>query len=268
MPLTGYTIPRSPTGRSSLVPYPPWHYIGDFLVVEYWADPDKAVSVLPQGLDPHPGPGRCALVFADWQSCSASGGELLDPSRSQYKECFVVVNALLDGEEVTTCPFIWVDRDFALTRGWLQGFPKKLGSIWVTRTFGLDSPADPGVQAGRDVRRHLRRLRAARRRGDRDAGAPLRDGPDPQRPADRQRAPLRPARGGAPRRPGRARARRARAAATASISPIWEGSATLELFGSDHEEHDLLAPVRVGKGFRFTFGYTVDDQEIVKDIRA
>ena len=34
MPLTGYTIPRSPTGRSSLVPYPPWHYVGDFLVVE------------------------------------------------------------------------------------------------------------------------------------------------------------------------------------------------------------------------------------------
>ena len=123
MPLTGYTIPRSPEGRASLVPYPPWHYVGDFLVVEYWADPEKAVSVLPKGLEPHPDPGRCAAVFADWQSCSAGGSELLDPSRSQYKEAFIVVNALLDGEEVTTCPFIWVDRDFALTRGWLQGFP-------------------------------------------------------------------------------------------------------------------------------------------------
>ena len=26
--------------------------------------------------------------------------------------------------------------------------------------------------------------------------------------------------------------------------------------------------MRIGKGFRFTFGYTVDDQEIVKDLRA
>jgi acetoacetate decarboxylase len=43
---------------------------------------------------------------------------------------------------------------------------------------------------------------------------------------------------------------------------------TLDLFGAAHEEHDLLAPVRIGKGFRFTFGYTVDDQEIVKDLRA
>ena len=179
-----------PAGRASIVPYPPWHYVGDFLVVEYWADPEKAVSVLPEGLDPHPDPGRCAAVFADWQSCSESGGELIDPSRSQYKEVFLVVNALLDGEEVTTCPFIWVDRDFALTRGWLQGFPKKLGSIWITRTFGLESPADPGVEAGRDVRRHLRRLRAAGRRGDGHARAALGGRADPQRPADRQRAPL------------------------------------------------------------------------------
>ena len=49
---------------------------------------------------------------------------------------------------------------------------------------------------------------------------------------------------------------------------MWEGSATLDLFGAPHEEHDLLAPVKIGKGFRFTFGYTVDDQEIVKDLRA
>src|SRR3954469_12107342 len=52
------------------------------------------------------------------------------------------------------------------------------------------------------------------------------------------------------------------------LSPVWEGSATLDLFGSEHEEHDLLTPVKIGKGFRFTFGYTVDDQEIVKDLRG
>ena len=68
MAVTGYTIPRSPSGRASIVPYPPWHYVGDFLVVEYWADPEKAASVLPKGLDPHPDAGRCAAVFADWQS--------------------------------------------------------------------------------------------------------------------------------------------------------------------------------------------------------
>ena len=43
------------------------------------------------------------------------------------------------------------------------------------------------------------------------------------------------------------------------ISPIWEGNATLELFGAPNEEHTALAPLRMGKGFRFTFAYTVDD---------
>src|SRR4051795_6922960 len=148
MTLRGFTIPRTPSGRASLVPAPPWSYVGDFLVVDYWADPDAVTSLLPPGLEPHPDPGRCAAIFVDWQSCSASGEELLDPARSQYHEFFIVVNALLDGEEITTCPFIWVDQDFALARGWIQGFPKKLGDIWMTRTFGLDCAADPGVRAG------------------------------------------------------------------------------------------------------------------------
>ena len=54
MTLQGYTIPRTPGGRASLVPAPPWHYVGDFLVVDFHADPEAASSVLPEGLEPHP----------------------------------------------------------------------------------------------------------------------------------------------------------------------------------------------------------------------
>ena len=145
MTLQGYTIPRTATGRSSLVPRPPWHYVGTFLVVDYWADPDAVRAVLPEGLDPHPDTGRCAAVFADWQSFSEGGDELLDPSRSHYKEFYLVVNALLDGEPVTTCTFIWVDQDFAMARGWIQGFPKKLGTVWMTRTYGVATRAAPAI---------------------------------------------------------------------------------------------------------------------------
>src|SRR6185436_8393814 len=148
MSLKGYTIPRTTEGRSSLVPPPPWHYVGNFLVVDFWADPDAAVALLPEGLEPHDDPGRCSAVVAEWQGFSETGDELVDPSRSQYREAYVVVNALLDGEEVTTCPYCWVDQDFALVRGWIQGFPKKLGEVWMTRTYGLGGPADPGLVAG------------------------------------------------------------------------------------------------------------------------
>ena len=83
-----------------------------------------------------------------WQSFSEGGSELLDPSRSHYKEFYLVVNALLDGEPVTTCTFIWVDQDFAMARGWIQGFPKKLGEVWMTRTYALACRAAPGIRDG------------------------------------------------------------------------------------------------------------------------
>ncbi len=59
-----------------------------------------------------------------------------------------MVNAMLGNELVTTCPYIWVDRDFALVRGWIQGFPKKLASIQMTRSFGLDCKAEGRTFAG------------------------------------------------------------------------------------------------------------------------
>ena len=89
-----YSLPRSPEGRASLVPPPPWHYVGDFLVLEFWADPDAVAAVLPPGLEPFAeDPGRAAALFVDWQSCTGGRDELVDPARSQYREFFIVVNA-------------------------------------------------------------------------------------------------------------------------------------------------------------------------------
>ena len=260
--IEGYSLPLSPGGKASLVPAPPWHYVGDFLVIEYWADPDAVAATLPAGLDPHPDPGRCAAIFADWQSCSADRSELLDPSRSQYKEFFVVVNALLEGEEVTTCPYVWVDRDFALARGWIQGFPKKLGSIWITRHHGLESPADPGLAAGATYggtcAAYERRLAQGTVTLEHVSAA----GPTHNAPPIvnvRHFARLEAGRHDEPAVHELARS----TSRDRVVSEIWEGSATLELFGAEHEELGALAPVRIGRGFRFAFGYTVDDVAIV-----
>ena len=39
-------------------------------------------------------------------------------------------------------------NDAALARGWAQGFPKKLGSIFQTRTYAAPSPAASPVKPG------------------------------------------------------------------------------------------------------------------------
>jgi acetoacetate decarboxylase len=146
--LKGFFPPRSPQGKASLVPAPPWHYSGDVLTIEYRTDPDRVAELLPEGVEPAAeDPGAVAIIWADWQSCSDSGEELLDPVRSQYKECFVVVRCRYGGETYSRCVYIWVDKDFALARGWYQGYPKKIGSIWMTRPVSVGR-AGPRLGAG------------------------------------------------------------------------------------------------------------------------
>ena len=234
-------------------------------MIDFWADPLAATSLLPAGLEPHPDAGRCAAVFADWQSCSEQGDELLDPVRSHYREFYLVVNALLHGEEVTTCPFIWVDQDFALARGWIQGFPKKLGEVWMTKAYAVACRAAPGVRAhsafgatcsarGRQISRARVTLERPSEEGSQHAAPPIVNVRYFPRLAaghhdDPQVHEL-----------VRARSR------DRVVSEVWEGEARLELFSAPGEEHTALAPLKLDRGYRFTFAYTVDDLETVKEL--
>jgi len=61
--------------------------------------------------------------------------------------------------------YIWVETDFALVRGWHQGYPKKLGSIWMTRPVrvGKAGPRlEPGGRFGATLSAGDRRLIEAR----------------------------------------------------------------------------------------------------------
>ena len=49
-------------------------------------------------------------------------------------------------------------------------------------------------------------------------------------------------------------------------STVYAGEATLNIHEARGEEHHILAPVEVGRGYRFTFAYTVDDLETVKEL--
>jgi hypothetical protein len=132
--MKGFFYPRSATGKSSLIPPPPWHYSGDLLTVEFRTDPKRVAELLPAPLTPaDDDPGAVALIWADWQSCGDTREELLDPVRAQYKEAFAVVRCRFEGRTYSRCIYIWVDKDFALLRGIHQGYPKKLGSIHMTR---------------------------------------------------------------------------------------------------------------------------------------
>jgi acetoacetate decarboxylase len=163
--LRGFFYPRTATGQASLLPPPPWYYSGDLLTVEYRTGPENVAALLPAPLTPaQHDPGAVALIWADWQSCGASRDELLDPVRAQYKEAFAVVRCEFGGRTYSRCAFIWVDKDFALLRGIHQGYPKKLGSIHLTRPHPLPQAAPqlaPGGRFGATLAAADRRLAQA-----------------------------------------------------------------------------------------------------------
>ncbi|MCE7002844.1 acetoacetate decarboxylase family protein [Kibdelosporangium philippinense] len=161
---SGFFYPKTATGASSLIPSPPWHYSGDLLTVEYRTNPDRVRELLPEPLElAEEDPGAVALIWADWQSCSDSRDELLDPVRSQYKEAFVVVRCRYQGTTYSRCVYIWVDKDFAIARGIHQGYPKKFGSIHLTRPhpYGPAPKLEAGARFGATLAAADRRLAQA-----------------------------------------------------------------------------------------------------------
>lgn len=146
--MSGFLFPKTPSGKSSLIPEPPWHYSGEMLTVEYRTHPDRVAELLPEGATlAADDPGAVALIWADWQSAGDTLEETLDPVRSQYKEVFAVIRCQWEGEPWSRCPYIWVDKDFALVRGYHQGYPKKLVDIWMTRPITIGR-AGPRLEAG------------------------------------------------------------------------------------------------------------------------
>lgn len=129
----GYSLPLSPSGLSSMITPPPWHFTGDVVMVDYRVDPAAAERFLPPGLSLGADPGAAAAVFADWQWCSDSGTELAEPARCQFGEFLIFLACEYRGAPMVRCPYAWVDQPVPMARGWIQGMPKQLGVVHQTR---------------------------------------------------------------------------------------------------------------------------------------
>ncbi|MER7213424.1 MULTISPECIES: enduracididine biosynthesis enzyme MppR [Streptosporangium] len=129
----GYTLPLSPSGRSSMITKPPWHFSGDVIMVDYRVDPDAAAGFLPPELTLGPDPGAAAAVFAEWQWCSDDGAELADPGRCGFTEFLILIACAYRGRRLARCPYAWVDKAVPLVRGWIQGMPKQFGEVHQIR---------------------------------------------------------------------------------------------------------------------------------------
>jgi acetoacetate decarboxylase len=264
MTLKGFTIPLTAQGKSALATNPPWHYSSDCIAVEYWANPDAIQALLPPGLTADPqSKGRAFFWFLDWQF-TGSNDELTDPARYQYREAFVLVEAVFDGKPVNYCPYIFVDNDAALARGWSQGFPKKLGSVYQTRTFFAPSaaaaPLAKGSRFGASVAAHGERLATARIQLE----DPIKDPSTVfNRPTVMRRYFPQLAAGRWDNPP--VDELTLSLTDDLAIVNVWAGKAELGIPEVQGEDMHLIAPLRVGRGYRLGMAYSVTDLRILKN---
>ncbi|GAC27259.1 MAG: acetoacetate decarboxylase [Bermanella sp.] len=146
--MANFYYPRTASGKAAILPPVPWHYSGELITLEYRTDVEAVRALLPEGIElADEDPGAVAMIWADWQSCSDDFNEILDPARGQYKEAFMVVRCKYQGKTYSRCVFIWVDKEFAVIRGQHQGYPKKLGSIQMSRPVNVGK-AGPRLEVG------------------------------------------------------------------------------------------------------------------------
>jgi acetoacetate decarboxylase len=265
--LKGFNYPLTPKGMSTLNPPPPWYYSADFLSIEFWADPSAVTMILPTGLDPDPKvEGHANALFYDWQF-SGSSDEFLDPARYQYREFFILVDALFEGRPVAYCPYIFVDNDAALARGWTQGYPKRLGSVFQTRYYAATGKAGPSLATGSRFAGSLSAGGQRLAEGVVTLTEPLKDlavlggravvnllhqprlaAGMHDKPAIHQLVENVPH--------------------DITIEQAWVGDGTLTLPVVRGEELSDLAPNRCGKGIRASMAYIVDDLKTLKQMTS
>lgn len=262
--LNGFVVPLTPQGQSTLVPPPPWHYSSECIAIEYWTDPLAIAAMLPPGLvADEASNGRAFFWFLDWQF-TAANDELTDPARYQYREAFILVEARYGSMAVNYCPYIFVDNDAALARGWIQGFPKKLGSIFQTRSFAAGSPAAAplakGSRFGASVAAHGQRIATGRLQLEEAVADPTTVF---NRPTTIRRYFPQLAASGQHQPPVDE--------LTLSLvdnlvfADVWAGTAELSIPAVEGEDLHTLKPLRVGRGYRLGMAYSVSDLRILEN---
>ena len=175
-----------------------------------------------------------------------------------------MVDAMYRDLPVMWCPYIFVDTDAALARGWTQGFPKKMGGISQTRSFSAAGPAASplasGSRFGASLSAHGQRLA--------EACVTLR------KPVENGLSLLRrptvllryfPRLGAGYLDKPAVNELAMSITDNLTVAGAWIGEGELNFPDVNGEELHALAPNRIESGFRYSLSYSVSDLKILED---
>ena len=252
--LKGYTLPLTPKGRSCLVEPPPWYYGGEVLQLVFRTDEQRAAELIPPPLEAGPNPGQGIVWFVEWVSVSEANPDLafINPERAVYRECLVMLQCSFRGDPGYIVPYIWVDNDFTLMRGFVQGFPKKLARIYLTKLSELN-PKVGGKRVGAKMKgiceAHGERITEGSlvftRRAEPSEVPPVKfylmrhfpNMEDPSKPVVHEIV--------------------SSVVSDVKVADVWKGDAELAFSKSEVEEVASLAPLEMLGGFYHSMGLTI-----------
>lgn len=131
-----FTIPITPSGKSSVAAGPPWFFGADVIHVEYHVDEEQFLPFLPPFLEIDPmDPARVQLAFCNMSAVSLQNSQqyYLTPNDVNFNECLIKLRVRAGSASGWFVSHSWVTNDVSLVRGFIQGFPKRLGNVAMTK---------------------------------------------------------------------------------------------------------------------------------------
>lgn len=145
--MSGATHFLTPSGKASLVDDSAYGWGADVLAAYFRCDPERLQKLLPGSLIV--ADGTCMTYFGSFHSVSEDkpNAILTNPAGGVYCEAAFSIACTHNGKAGYFPVFVWVDREWSLVRGWLNGYPKKLGQISIARPHALN-PIAGGLKVG------------------------------------------------------------------------------------------------------------------------
>jgi acetoacetate decarboxylase len=260
--LKGFTHFQTPSGRSSLVDEGPFHWGIDYVTVYFKGVKETLQTLLPEGLSIADGMGMAYI--GDFVSVSERSPETiyLDPAQTIYHEAAIGVACNYQGRPGLYFIFMWVDRDWSLIRGWLNGYPKKMADeIAMTKLHPLN-PLTGGIKIGSNLSgyatRHGQRIFTVRvkitRKGTAEDvtkfgstyGLRLFPATDSTQTQVRELVEVKKS--------------------AAVVDDVWVGDGELSFGTPLGEELDLLGPLAIKYGCSYRTGFTISGAKVLAKI--
>jgi hypothetical protein len=130
-------------GDTSAIEKGPWHYGADYVTVYFSGNPTKMKEMVPPPFNVTDGTGLAYVCEIVSVSDSDAGMVSRHPERTLYQEAAIGLKCQAANKQGVFYPVMWVSTEWALLRGLLNGYQKRLAdTISLTKLH----PLNPGLK--------------------------------------------------------------------------------------------------------------------------